>query len=69
MKKGGARKGAGRPPINPDLKKVQVGLKLPRWLLAWLRGHDRPAAQLIEEALREVHQINPPVSEKQQTWN
>ena len=57
---GGARKGAGRPPIDPRMVKVPVGYKLPRWLVEWLREQDTPAAQLIEEALKRRHKLKPP---------
>ena len=51
MPSGGKRKGAGRPPIDPQLVKIPVGYKLPRWLVEWIRKQDTPAAQLIENAL------------------
>lgn len=60
MTRGGARKGAGRKPVDPRLVKVPTGYKLPRWLVEWLRRQDKPAAQLIEEALRLVFNINRP---------
>lgn len=60
MTHGGRRSGAGRPPVDPELKKIPASYKLPRWLVYWLRAQDRPAAQLIEEALRRVHRIEPP---------
>ena len=60
MSSGGKREGAGRPPSDPDLVKVPVGYKLPRWLAEWLREQDTPAAQLIECALRMRHNIGPP---------
>lgn len=60
MSTGGKRRGAGRPPIDPQLLKVPVGYKLPRWLVDWLRDQDTPAAQLIEDALRRRHKIKPP---------
>lgn len=56
----GARKGAGRPTIDPQLLKVPVGYKLPQWLVDWLREQDTPAAQLIEGALRMRHKLKPP---------
>lgn len=62
MSQGGARKGAGRPPGDPDLVKVPVGYKLPRWLVEWLRAQEAPAAQLIEDALRLRHKIKPPIT-------
>lgn len=57
---GGKRDGAGRPPIDPQMVKVPVGYKLPRWLVDWLREQDVPAAQLIEDALRRRHKLKPP---------
>lgn len=50
----------GRPHADPVLKKVPVGYKLPAWLVDWLRAQKRPAAQLIEEALCEQHDLKPP---------
>ena len=52
--------GSGRPPINPQLLKVPVGYKLPRWLVDWMRAQDEPAAQLIEDALKRRHNLKPP---------
>lgn len=60
MTRGGARKGAGRKPVDPRLAKVPTGYKLPRWLKQWLGEQDRPAAQLIEEALCHRYNINAP---------
>lgn len=59
---GGARKGAGRPQIDPQVLKVPVGYKLPQWLVDWLRAQDEPAAQLIEDALCRRHKLKPPES-------
>lgn len=61
-KRGGRRQGAGRPPLDPQLVKVPVGYKLPRWLVEWLREQEAPAAQLIEEALTKRHKLKPPES-------
>jgi len=52
--------GAGAPKKPPALVKVPVGLKLPRWVLAWLRDQDKSMAVLIEESLRQTYKINPP---------
>jgi len=57
---GGKRKGAGRKPGPPALKKIPVCYKLPRWLVEWIRAQDEPAAQLIENALRKSHKLKPP---------
>lgn len=61
MSSGGKREGAGRPPGDPDLVKVPVGYKLPRWLVEWLREQDTPAAQVIEDALCRRHNLAPPI--------
>lgn len=60
MSRGGKREGAGRPPIDPQMVKVPVCYKLPRWLVAWLRAQDTPAARIIEDALRRIHKLKPP---------
>lgn len=51
---------AGAPNKPHALVKVPVGLKLPRWLLDWMRQQDKSMAVLVEEALREKHGIEPP---------
>lgn len=50
----------GRPAQHPDLLKIPVSYKLPRWLVEWLRDQDRPQAQVIEEALVQRHKLKPP---------
>lgn len=50
----------GAPSKPPALVKVPVGLKLPRWLLDWMRKQDKSMAVLVEDALREKHGIEPP---------
>ena len=61
---GGARKGAGRKP-RPDTKKRPISVKLPPWLIAWMRAH-QPTSQavLIEEALIAKHGLKPPEVQK-----
>lgn len=61
MSTGGKREGAGRPSIDPKMVKVPVGYKLPRWLVEWLRDQDKPAAQLIEDALKRQHKLKAPL--------
>lgn len=61
---GGKREGAGRKPVEPEMKKVQLGLKLPVWLLNWMDDQPESRAVLIENALREKHQIAPPVKDE-----
>lgn len=58
MNHGGKRPGAGRYPAEPGQKKIPVGYKLTPWLVEWLRAQDRPAAQLIEEALVKAYGLN-----------
>jgi hypothetical protein len=60
MSYGGKRKGAGKPPIDKRMVKVPVGYKLPRWLVAWIREQDEPAAVLIEDALCKIYKLKPP---------
>lgn len=60
MSHGGKREGAGRPPIDPQLVKIPVGYKLPRWLVEWIRSQDNPASRMIEDALCRQHDIEPP---------
>lgn len=61
---GGARLGAGRPPMPPALKKIPVGYRLPAWLVAWMRAQPTSQAALIEDALREFYGIGPPTESK-----
>lgn len=60
MARGGARLGAGRKPVPPQLKKMPISIKLPKWLIDWLDGQEESRANLIEEALRREHGIGPP---------
>lgn len=64
MSAGGQRPGAGRPAIDPSLKKIPYATKLPAWLKAWLLHPERSASgpELIEKALRKVHKIGPPAA-------
>ena len=58
--------GAGAPKKPPALVKVPVGLKLPRWLLEWIREQDKSQAVLIEDALIERHKLKPPALQPKQ---
>lgn len=51
---------AGAPHKPRALVKVPVGLKLPRWLLDWMRKQDQSMAVLIEDALCKRHKLKPP---------
>jgi len=54
---------AGAPHKPRALVKVPVGLKLPRWLLDWMRKQDQSMAVLIEDALCKRHKLKPPNAE------
>lgn len=58
--RGGKRRGAGRPPIAPQLKKIPNSVKLSRWLTEWLNSQEKAKAVLIEEAVIEKHNLTPP---------
>lgn len=59
--RGGVREGAGRPELNPLLKKRQVGLQLPEWMIAKLDEMDEPRQAIIEQALIDNFGWTPPV--------
>lgn len=59
MTRGGARKGAGRPPAAPDSKKIAVTKRLARDVVAYLKSCDN-ATDAIETAIRQ--------SAKYQAW-
>lgn len=57
---GGKREGAGRKPSPPLLKKEPISVKLPKWLIDWMREQPESRAVLIEEALKRRHKLKPP---------
>jgi len=59
---GGARKGAGRPPSDPLLKKIPVSYKLPRWLVSWMKKQGSSNAIIIEEAIVKHYKLTPPAN-------
>jgi len=53
------------PPFKaPELVKVPITVKLPKWLVAWMHKHSDQQgisrAVMIEQALTEKHGIEPP---------
>jgi len=58
--RGGKRKGAGRHITPPNLKKNMVSVKLPQWLIVWTKDQPESRAVLIENALKEVHNLKTP---------
>lgn len=57
---GGKRKGAGRKPSHPMLKKEPISLKLPRWLIKWMDEQQESRAVLIENSLKMTHKLKQP---------
>ena len=58
---GGKRQGAGRPLVPAELKKRMVSIRLPEWLIQWMDEQpETNRAVLIENALKEIHGIEPP---------
>lgn len=55
--KGGKRKGAGRPALPEDKKKVAINVKLPPGIIAWMDEQELSRAVLIERAVREKYGI------------
>lgn len=49
---------AGQPKKPSRLKKRPTTIKLSGWVLDWLDGHDRPKAQLIEQAVISQYGLN-----------
>ena len=56
MSRGGARPGAGRPSTGT----VMVSVRLPKWLVDWLRAQPESQAGLIVDALRRRYKLKPP---------
>ena len=59
MSHGGTRKGAGRPALADNKKKVGVYVKLPPDLIAWMDARKESRAVIIETAVREKYGVNP----------
>lgn len=58
------RKGAGRKPSPPNLLKIPICLKLPRWLTEWMAAQPVSRAVLVERALCEKYGLTPPEAKK-----
>jgi len=50
----------GRPPAPPGLRRVNVPLRLPEWLVRWMAEQPGTPAELIEAALLARHKLRPP---------
>lgn len=54
------RNKGGRPPAPPQLQRVNVPLRLPAWLVAWIDAQPGTRADVIEAALLKAHKLKPP---------
>jgi len=54
-------KRVGRRPMPKHLRKNKISLCLPQWLIEWTSDRPESRAVLIEQALRQVHNIKPNV--------
>jgi len=50
----------GRPPAPPGLRRVNVPLRLPEWMVQWMAEKAETPAELIEAALLKAHKLRPP---------
>ncbi|SFO08919.1 hypothetical protein [Xenorhabdus japonica] len=58
--RGGKRAGAGRPPIDKNLRKMPVTIKIPKWIIDWLNEQPETKVRLIENAIIKHYNISPP---------
>jgi hypothetical protein len=50
----------GRPPAPPGLRRVNVPLRLPSWLVEWIDSQPGTRAELIEAAVLKAHKLKAP---------
>ena len=50
----------GRPPAPPGLRRVNVPLRLPAWLVEWIDTQAGTRADVIEAALLKAHKLKAP---------
>ena len=50
----------GRPPAPPQLQRVNVPLRLPRWLVEFIDQQDGTMTDVIEAALLKAHKLRAP---------
>ena len=56
-------KKGGRPYASPQLQRVGVPIRLPRWLAEWLDSTGLRRADVVEEALIKRYKLKPPKDE------
>lgn len=55
-----APRNGGRPPAEPHLRRVNVPVRLPRWMVEWIDAQDGTRADVIEAALLKAHKPKQP---------
>jgi hypothetical protein len=50
----------GRPASPPHLQRINVPLRLPRWLVEWIDEQPGARSDVIEAALLRAHKLKPP---------
>jgi len=61
--RGGAREGAGRPKgirkkiKSPSEYRQTIGVRLPAWIVDWIKAHPDPAGRIIENAILKTYKI------------
>lgn len=67
---GGKRRGAGRPVLPPEQRKVQIGIRVAPDVAEWLRGQSDGVSVTIEKLVRESLPIGEVVTlpDKEAAW-
>ena len=50
----------GRPPTPPHLQRINIPLRLPRWLAEWIDAQPGTRADVIERALCKFYKLKSP---------
>ncbi len=56
-------KKGGRPYASPQLQRVIVPLRLPRWIRDWMDSTGLTRAEIVEDAVVKRHKLKPPKDE------
>ena len=62
--RGGKRKGAGRKPAPEALRKKNITVRIPIWLVNWLDQQGYPYSDVIEFTLKRYYNLKQPDLEK-----
>ena len=54
----------GRPAVSHEAMRIPVTVKLPRWLVEWLRAQDEPQSRIIEKAIFKAHKMKRKIGNK-----